>query len=287
MHSASRLPVASLAAAVVALSGCGAGIVDTTRIESLRTVAVVAEPTEVAPFEATTLTATIADPAGQGAEVATWLCTPLGVDQCLESALTGLAQPVSVSTRDADTHSAQATVVPVPIEVDEITALIEDETTVFRGVLAWTLACRPGLCPLFDQVDQDTVDPVDLANPSRMLETLPIDGVSLTVRTLPVSLRPDEAREQNPVISATEPLPLTLSSGDTRPLDVSIRTDRPDTRVYPSATVGGFTSADVGTTDPIRWSATRADAGTTGHVYIVAVTPDGGQSVWWAQARVE
>ncbi|MEN9787188.1 MAG: hypothetical protein RLZZ299_2452 [Pseudomonadota bacterium] len=70
------------------LAACG-GLNDETTLTELRVVAMIAEPPEVGPGQATTVTSHIVDPADAGFEVLTWTCTDLG-DGCLEPDL-GLA----------------------------------------------------------------------------------------------------------------------------------------------------------------------------------------------------
>ena len=73
---------------LLALAACGEGPSDESLIANLQVVSVVAEPPEVGPGEAVTLTATVADPAALAPEVLVWTCTSLG-EGCLVSSVYG------------------------------------------------------------------------------------------------------------------------------------------------------------------------------------------------------
>ena len=93
--------------------GCG-GPADLTTVDDLRLVAVVADPPEGAVGELAVVTAVVADPFGEGADVTLWQCGPPDL-------------PCAVATGGL-------------------------EGDVFRGTAAiglplWIVACRPGLCP--------------------------------------------------------------------------------------------------------------------------------------------
>ena len=121
--------------AILLMFACVAGPGAETLIDDLRVVAIVAEPPEVAPGAASTLTATIADPLDQGVDLLMWTCTDLG-DGCseAESAEPG-TWPASVGL-DEGRASITATVSP-------FLGAIVDDTAALPLVTVWALAkCR-------------------------------------------------------------------------------------------------------------------------------------------------
>lgn len=91
-------------------------------MDELRVMAIVAEPPEVAPGVATTVTVHIADPGDQAPEVMVW-----GEDTVVGVPVAGTFQT---------TLSAESGYAPV-----------------------WALACAPGLCPVMAEPDPDLSDP--------------------------------------------------------------------------------------------------------------------------------
>jgi hypothetical protein len=269
-------------------TGCDEDVLASTQISSLQVVSMVAEPVEVRPREATALTVTIADPAETGADVAVWMCTPLDDTRtCLEALAGDNLQPIAVSTRDPDTHSTTVEVVPMPVEVSEVTEVISRGER-FRGVLAFALACAPGVCPLFDDIEAGTVDPAVLADPDLLLQGLPIEGVSLGYRTLTISEMHSSRRLDNPVIAPRFTTPVRAGAGESVDLAFNVDGDFSDGWVYPLTTVGGFATEAVETgpeTPVLTWvapSTGRSD----GHIYAVVDDGSGGQAVWFGEAEV-
>jgi len=272
------------------LCGCEEDIAASTRVRSLQIVSMVSEPKKVSPHEAASLTVTIADPDHRGADVAVWMCTPVGDSRtCLEAEAAIDAQPVAVGSRDPDTHSATFEVVPMPISVAEIDTIL-DEGTDFRGVLAFALACAPGLCPLFDDIASDTVRPEDLADPDRLLQGLPMDGVSLAWRSITLTRDARRDRDTNPVIAPLFDVPIEARAG--RPVDLAVEVDGDfsDGRVFPLATIGGFSTASTPTgpaTPTLEWRPPDHGGKQDGHIYMVVDDGQGGQAVWFGPARVQ
>ena len=272
------------------LAGCEDDLVDSTQVSSLQVVSMVAEPKQVRPHEQTRLTVTMADPRGEGADVAVWMCTPIGDGRtCLEAEAVTNAQPVSVGTRDPDTHAADFDVVPLPIDVAEIEDAL-DENTVFRGVLAFALACTPGLCPLFDDIEAGTVDPAMLADPDLLLRDLPMDGVSLAWRAMTITSANERNRETNPTIAPRFSPPVQAAPGASVDLQFDVDGVFSDGLVYPLTTLWGFQTAytETGPAVPtLRWVAPDSEGRATGHIYAVIDDGQGGQAVWFGPAEVQ
>ena len=262
------------------LCGCEEAIVPTTVIEHLQIVSMVADPPVVAPHQSTQLTVTIADPDALSPEVAVWVCVPFGaMGRCLESELTGQAQPVFTGTRDPTTHAFFTTVVPLGVDVDEINEVLDSDQT-FAGVLAFALACAPGACELFDQVEAEAVDPIDLSDPSRLLRGVPMSQAHAAWRTLPVS---SGAGRGNPLLYVQFPSPLEVGAGGS--VDITARSEPAlvGSTIHPMATVGGFPEDSLSGASAAgataQWLTREQDAGTDGHIYLVVDDGLGGQAV--------
>lgn len=268
-------------------TGCEEAVPSATQIDHLQIVSMVAEPPEVAPRETTDITVTIADPDGLNPLVAVWVCVPFGdAGRCLESELTGEAQRVVTGTRDTSTHSFTASVVPLAIDIAEVDEILDSGSS-FRGILAFALACAPGACPLFDQLEDGTVDPVDLSDPGRLLQSVPMSKAHAAWRTLAVTRDEPRLRSSNPVLLPSFAAPLEVDAGDTLDLSVGVEGQLSDGLIYPLTTVGGFADAAVSTgPEPpvLTWTTEDNDAGKNGHVYIVVDDGSGGQAVWFGDA---
>lgn len=266
--------------AILLMFACVAGPGAETLIDDLRVVAIVAEPPEVAPGAASTLTATIADPLDQGVDLLMWTCTDLG-DGCseAESAEPGTwpASPVL----DNGQASLTATVSP-------FLGAIVDDTAALPLVTVWALACAPGVCPAADELTAD-----DLADPSGLMATLPLDGVALSLASLWTSARAEP--HQNPLLAANFDGPLTAAPGDEVDLEFLVtRLSDPDAELslYAYATAGGFALPTSPTID--RSPATRtfyapedAASGDVIDLWVVLVDDVGGAAVWTGSLLVE
>jgi len=271
------------------LLGCEEEVVASTVIEHVQIVSMVADPPEVQPQESTDITVTIADPDGLSPEVAVWVCVPIGAaGRCLESELTGEAQRVVTGVRDPITHAFTASVVPLAVDVAEVDEVI-DEGGRFNGILAFALACAPGACDLFEQLEAGTVDPIDLSDPGRLLRDVPMAKGHAAWRTLTVSRESERFRHDNPVLLPQFPQPLENTAGNTEELGVVADGQFSNGLIYPLTTVGGFAvdSVATGPESPyLPWVAREQDAGKEGHVYIVVDDGLGGQAVWHGEASV-
>lgn len=270
--------------------GCTPDIVPATVIEHLQIVSMVAEPPEVDVHEATSVTVTIADPDGLSPEVAVWVCVPFGTQgSCLESELTGESQPVFTGLRDPTTHAFTTSVVPLGVDVEEINDVL-DSGEPFNGILAFALACAPGACDLFEQLESGTVDPADLSDPGRLLSGVPMSQAHAAWRTLAVN-RPSTMPHENPGLSPQFASPLETTAGSSLDLRLVADSSSSGGTAYPMTTVGGFALDAIPISNGpsgavLPWVAQDRDAGRDGHIYVVVDDGLGGQAVWHGEASV-
>lgn len=197
------------------LLACGAPV-DTSLVTELRVMAIVPEAPELSPGQPTSVAAQVLDPAGAGAEVWVWACSPIG-QGCLGEPPAPAAAPLGDG--------------PVIAAVEADPGLVAAAGETPRPLLvAWALACAPGVCAdFFDE-------PAALADPSSRMATVPIAGTSLGFWPIAVSTRED--RHQNPVLvgpEAPDDLAFTVSPGAGR--------------VYAYTTAGSFGEAGLDVED--------------------------------------
>jgi len=271
---------------VMLLVGCDEEVYASTQITSLQIVSMASEPPEVSPHESIDLIVTIADPHMSGAEVAVWMCTPVGDGgQCLESAAYDGQQPIATGVRDPDTHAAAIPFIPLDVQVAEINAVI-DSGKPFWGTLAFALACKPGLCPLFDDIEAGTVNPDHLADPELLLAGLPMDGVSLGWRTMTLTSEDPDYRNDNPTITPMFDTPVEVAAGSSRDLSFQVDEMTGSGIAYPLTTVGGFSTESAPAPTPsLTWVAPEK-GGQEGFIYVVVDDGFSGQSVWIGEAIV-
>ncbi len=266
---------------LVFLAACGAGPQEETLLSELRVIAVVAEPPEVAPGEATTLTLTVADPLAAGADVVVWTCAPIG-GVCLEATAHDLTDQVALA-------SLQDQQVQVTLRPSALLAGALAEAPDGVPLPLWILACEPGLCPLVGRVSaalraggpapEDLA--VDLADPRAWIADLPAEGVSLAVRALTVSSRPPEARNRNPVIDDVAYLATPTAPESALDLQVRATDDGDALSALPFATSGGFGDPAVPLIEgdaTLTWFA-PAEAGEA-ELFVVVEDGVGGAAVW-------
>ena len=265
---------------ILLLAACG-GPDEETLVDELRVLAVVAEPPEVAPGAAVTLTATVADPTDEGADVMIWTCTDLG-DGCLEAADSDLG--VTAGTPTDGTFVATRTAPAA------LAGVVSDGETVLPLPL-WSLACTPGTCPPLDlaQRTDRTTEETDtlaafLAEPTDGLADLPLVGTSLGFSFLFVSMRATPAT--NPVITPpTDPVVVEKAGSTVLTFGV---TSSDTATAWAYTTAGGFEEPSVAVTDgeaALTWFAPEKAGSAT--LWVVVVGEDGGTAVWTGTATVE
>ncbi|RME29189.1 MAG: hypothetical protein D6798_00685 [Deltaproteobacteria bacterium] len=270
------------------LVACG-GPADVTVIHDVQVIHVGAEPPDVEPGQATTLTATIADPLGGGVEVLAWACTDLGAG-CIED--TGQAAVDRVSLRiPVDEQVSFDLVAPASVTDPDATDTGGMPVDAFVG--AWVFACRPGICPQFDLLRSDPAPGSGddealrdfLADPTAALVDLPVDGVSLARRRVRVRA-PGEAPNGNPALALADGDPLSLSVGGETPLEVELTDETPEALQLDGATtIGGLAPARTDGSSP-RFTWFAGDTPGTGRIYIVARDGLGGSAVLRADVEV-
>ena len=266
-----------------AAAGCASGPSEETLIDELRVLAVAADPVEVQPGEVVALDALVVDPTGDGAQVLTWTCTP-GVDGCLEAALETAVvwDGAAVTTLDGSgVVSSEVTVSPA------LSAFAA--TTPTALVASYTLACAPGLCPVFElagaeagTADGDALT-VALADPFGMLEALPMEGVSLAALGLLVSSRGADERRQSPQLTCAVDVPAVTPGGEVVvTCDVAGDFDD-DAGLWGYGTSGGFEAPSVavgdGDTVPYVWFAPDEQTAEV-PLWLVLIDGQGGLAVW-------
>lgn len=271
------------------LFACAEGPSADTLITDLRVVAVDADRPEVAPGEPVTFTSTIADPEQTGADVVSWTCTAFGPpgSACAEASVAwGLGTPTPWMASDEPVDERVNVDFVAPMAVASV---LSDEVP-SRPTSVWTLACEPGLCPFIDRfrdgLDAGVVSDdlaADLTDPDRWMAALPFSGVSLTRRSLWVSLNAPEARNNNPVLSVE--LPATLTADE--PVDVLVSAEDPDgdpLQIFPYATAGGFGLPQIPLDgEPSAPVALYGPADADGNVRVyVTVTDERGGTASWA-----
>lgn len=261
----------------LALLGCGAGPNEETLVPDVRVMAAVAEPPEVGAGESVEVAVHLFDPAGEGIEGVLWTCLDLG-DGCLEAALPAVGASL------LDPVDGVATVTrAVPAE---LAPLVADGTTVLP-VPVWVLACAPGVCPLVAAVaaapEPGTAEAealaADLADPTAWMAELPIEGVSLGFTTVGVSARPEAERARNPAATVAAPGPYGVEvEGE---LEVRMRADL-EVTWWAYTTLGGFDapSRDADPDEEVGFTFYAPEEAGTAEVLFLAVTEDGGQTVW-------
>lgn len=259
------------------LVACAGGPNDATLVDELRVVAAVAEAPEIGPGEQTTLTAWVADPLDVAPQIAIWSCTYAG-EGCLE---TGTALQDWVAQPGLEDGTVSATVTASPALAELLTGPQELPMSV------WMLACDPGVCPLFDDLDAapgtDAYDAVadQLAAPLDWLADLPKQGVSLATKSVAVSAREPELRNQNPTLQVDVVL---LEDGSAELTATIDDVDAgPEPAVWGLATAGGFEQSSAPWDDaPMRWvESMDEDADQADPAWWVIATDDlGGSAVW-------
>jgi len=264
--------------------GCG-GPNEETLIDELRVVAMVAEPPEVAPGESLDLTTWTHIPENSAIERMTWTCVFQG-DGCAEATFEDLDRWIQIedtSTEPDRTHT---------LEVPETLASLLTGESEEIWVPTWTLACEPGLCPLFEQVrakpsaggaEWETLTAA-LADPYSWMMALPKEGVSLATRTLVVSAREPEQRNQNPRIQATFTNDIQIALEAEETLTFSVEDEDPALTAWGYTTLGGFESVNEevsgGTVELSLIAPENPEDIGPGEIYIIINDGRGGNSVW-------
>ncbi|MFT4979212.1 MAG: hypothetical protein ACI8S6_005122 [Myxococcota bacterium] len=275
------------------LLGCGSGSEDPSLIDSLQIVGIVANPPEVVARDQMEVTLAIADPVGTGAEVLVASCL-LFESRCVEEVLANPSEWLSVAALDPGETSLT---IPrsVPSELDEVFDVFNQEQVSVR--LAG-LACAPSRCPIIDEV-RDALDAgvvptslaLDIARPERWMVDLPIEGVSLTSRSLVFVRTRDSSSNRNPTYEARFPerddLVIEIPAGGEQELAFYVEDSGSSTiYAYAYTTLGRFESRRERVRDQAVRHYLLADTPGEGHIYIVFEDGDGGSAIWQRPLRV-
>lgn len=268
------------------VAGCQPFEADESLIDELQVLALVAEPPEVGPGEHLRLTVHTMDPQRDEVDLLVWFCTDLG-EGCAERGDPG--QPLSSFAQVVRSAPAAAGLsFVVPPEVGYVLGGNVRVTT----FVAWALACRPGACPLIEQVAADPAPGTEtweqvtaaLAAPRDIVEGRGLTEASLAYRRLTLSIRSFEERNHNPILTFLGRLPLEVPTDSTvvLPFDVFDAS-----RAWNYASTGGFSDDAYGVTTGALSASWTAPA-QVGSVSMLVIVDDGvgGSAVWRTEARV-
>jgi len=224
--------------------GCG-GPSDETRIEELRLVALAAEPPAVDPGAAYALTATVADPLGEGGDLLVWSCPPSG------------ACDVALAPIDAAQRVVPQTAHPARV--------------------VWAVACAPGQCGDLAAISDET-----LRDPVAWLAQLPITGVSAAMRAMPIAV--DTGAAVNPALDEAPPDWITGDSEVGAPLVFSAPGAR-FAYGYATAGAFSAPRYEVAGSGAVTLTWFAADDGGAGELFVVLEDGNGGVTVWLGAAK--
>lgn len=263
------------------LAGCTMGPSAETLVDELRVLAVVSEPPEAGPGERMSLSAMTVDPLEDGYDTLSWTCTFTG-ESCAES-LTG--SPWSGLTLTPSPEGMVTTEYVVSPVLGDV--LTEEPLPL---VQSWTLSCAPGRCPAIDALlnpqDADNNQLQEwLTDPIAMMEALPIEGTSLALRSLRLSLRAPDERAQNPTISCSaESDTDSLEVGEERLFTCTLGGEISRlSAVWGYATAGGWEGSRIELDEgqasvEYRWFAPEDPGEVT--IWVVLIDGAGGVGMW-------
>lgn len=277
----------------VALAACSGPNAETLLAE-LRVVASIPDKPEVAPGEENEVTATVVDPLDQGFDLVVWTCVPSAPGEpCLDAGapLDGRAAVV----RDAGSSEVVSIGVPELL----LPALQADGAPEEIPVTLWTLACIPDACPIVETLETALLTPAGsaareearalLGDPTSMLQALPLEGVAAATRPVIASLRSEELRNQNPVITAAPSELEGVTSGGRLEFQVEA-TDEGALSAFGYTTAGGFEERvfeGSGGVMELAWlPGDEAEAGPVG-LYVVVQDDAGGEALWRGDTRID
>lgn len=176
------------------LMGCAMGPDTSTLLADTQVVMVRSDPPALGAGEVATLETLVVDPQERGLEVMQWTCTFTG-EGCLELQFAMDESDPWPGLVYQDTGRFEGTLVASPV----LAEILGPEPVPLLTV--WTLACEPGLCPLFQAEGEELMD--GLEAPTELLKDLPIYGVSLAQRRILVAGIPLNA--SNPTMECEGP----------------------------------------------------------------------------------
>lgn len=273
---------------LVLLMGCTMGPSVETLVDELRVLAVVADPPEAGPAETIALRTVTVDPDNAGYDTLSWTCTFTGSD-CAEAL--GEAAWSGISLVEQPTGPVESTYF-----VEPFTAVFLTEEPI-PLVQSWTLSCQTGLCPPIEAVrDPDSADTETLrtwlSDPFTLLETLPLEGVSLGLRSLWLSTRTPEQRNQNPTVNcASEDKETTVGVLGERLYTCDVAGNfTSSSAVWGYTTAGGWEGSQIELDDgqdsiEYRWFAPEEPGEAT--LWIMVLDGMGGVGLWEESLTVQ
>jgi hypothetical protein len=239
------------------LAACG-GPDMATLVPELRVMAILPDQPELAPGASTNATVRVLDPAGDGADVWVWTCTPFE-GGCLGDPAPPTPTPIGdgrvvTSVTVSPALAAVATETPTPL------------------VLMWALACVPGVCDDFFD------DPAALADPLTRMKDIPIAGTSLASWRLLVSTRAEP--HTNPTLTG----PADLANLDAW----TFLTSTDAATAFSYTTAGGFEEGRVtpiGGQFMMKYLPPEEPPEGPTDLLVLLIDPEGGIASW--DARLE
>ncbi len=280
---------------------CGGGQTHPSVIDDTSIIAIVTDPAEAAPGETVSITVTVVDPKQRGAVVMIWTCG-LYEGACIEDnidlaervEIIALPTPETSLRRDIGLPDALrhitdqvSTTRDIPSESGELLG-----TAGSLPVALYALACPAGVCPIIDSTREALRSAPsdqllkDLADPTRWMVDLPMEGVSLAIRSFVVSYDTGADRNYNPSFdprfSAAWDATLRIPTGGELETAFYV-TDPNGEHVYGYAytTIGQFEERRVkDNSGTVRnWLLAPSSPG-DGVAYMVFEDRDGGSAVW-------
>lgn len=281
--------------------GCGVGSSDPSQVNDVQVLAAVIEPPQPAPGETVLAQVFVADPKGRGTELLVWSCTP-GTERPCAELVAGAAGMVAVV--DEPTLGRFSLVRQIPENAASLAVQAGFEGEGLAVVVA-LLACEPGLCPIISEAREALAAGGDealaealadkLADPESWMQDLPLEGVSLATRFVPLAggggTNDNPAAEQRFRQPSDEGTPLRVRAGEAVNLRFSVY-DPNGTRVdaYGYTTLGQFDEErvreDRENDSVLHWLLAPEEPG-TGTVWVVFDDRDGGRAVWTVPLVVE
>jgi len=281
--------------AVLSLWGCGVGPAHPSTIESLQIVAIETDPTEVSPGSSVLARLSIADPAGEGAEVVVASCLYFE-NRCAEEVLADADQWLTLAEL-APGETSVAVQRRVPQAARQVFDVVELSSVPLALV---GLACAPGLCPIVEDARSaleagsvPTSLAVDIAQPDRWMIDLPVAGVSLAGKSLLLNeivedLPNISPRHEARFLERDDPVIVVPAGGEQ---EFSFYVDDPEgdtVYAYAYTTLGRFEERRVRVRDnTARHYLLAPQQRGEGQVFIVFEDESGGTSVWERAIRIE
>jgi len=225
-----------------------------TLVEELRVMGIFTDVPEANPGQIINYETLVFDPSDDH-ELMQWTCSSLYPGACGE-AENELWDGLSLNEPEGE------------FQVSTVLAAVAEEEP-FPFVSRWALACEPGLCPIFGELDEPLSDDVKsmLQNPSELLNGLPLEGVSLAFRAIDISTSTEP--EINPSITCDGP-------EDTAPLETVEYVCSISGQFEGAASVWGYTTGGAWIGDSVAVSA-----GDTEVSYSLAAPEEEGEVTLW------